>query len=303
MLKTCVRCLVEQPIENYSIGRKNKGGRRPTCKNCIRLLYLADIDRIKAQSLSFREANREKLRERTRAYNAKNKDYGPLYRERTKEQTKQRTTDYYTKNQAKLVEKSAIYRKENKQLVREYDRKYKLENKEALALYRLNTKEKYSEWHKAYYAKNKETINAKGRQWRLDNIDRSRKNMRERVKRKRKNDNQFRLACCLRGRLRGYLSLKGLPKVGSAIRNLGCDIQFLKEYLEKQFTKGMTWDNSGNKKGQWSLDHIMPLSAFDLTDKQHLALCCHYGNIRPMWAADNIRKGKKIPDVYGQIAA
>lgn len=49
-------------------------------------------------------------------------------------------------------------------------------------------------------------------------------------------------------------------RVGSAVRDLGCSIEFLKSYLESKFTGNMSWEN----QGEWYIDHIKPLSSFNL---------------------------------------
>jgi hypothetical protein len=71
---------------------------------------------------------------------------------------------------------------------------------------------------------------------------------------------------------------------------LGCTIEFLKEYIESLFMKGMTWDNYG----EWHLDHIRPCASFDLTAPVQQAKCFHWSNLQPLWAHDNISKGAKI---------
>ena len=52
----------------------------------------------------------------------------------------------------------------------------------------------------------------------------------------------------------------------------------------------MTWDNWGD----WHLDHIIPLSHFDLSDRKQLKQACHYTNMQPLWAADNLSKKDKL---------
>jgi hypothetical protein len=54
----------------------------------------------------------------------------------------------------------------------------------------------------------------------------------------------------------------------------------------------MTWEN-WSKYG-WHIDHIKPLSSFNLTDYEQLKMACHYTNLQPMWAKDNLIKSNKV---------
>ena len=94
----------------------------------------------------------------------------------------------------------------------------------------------------------------------------------------------------LSGRL--YNALKNNHKTGSAVKDLGCTIEQFKVYLESKFTKGMNWDNYGLHS--WHIDHVKPLSSFDLTDKEQFKKACHYTNLQPLWAKDNLIKSNKI---------
>ena len=100
----------------------------------------------------------------------------------------------------------------------------------------------------------------------------------------RKKDANFRLSCNLRSRL--YQAIKSNQKSGSAVRDLGCSISEFKLYIENQFEPGMSWDNYGS----WHLDHVIPLSRFDLENRTDFLEGCNYLNIQPMWAVENIRK-------------
>lgn len=108
-------------------------------------------------------------------------------------------------------------------------------------------------------------------------------------------DIQFRLRTILRSRLTKFVS--GKVRTGSAVRDLGCSINNLIRYLESKFLPGMNWENHGIDSGKkkWHIDHIIPLASFDLTDKEQLLKACHYTNLQPLWAEDNIRKSDKLP--------
>lgn len=105
----------------------------------------------------------------------------------------------------------------------------------------------------------------------------------------RKTNPQFRLDSNLRRRI--HHALKGTSKSSSAASLLGCDINFFREYIESKFLPGMSWDNYGLRG--WHVDHIKPCASFDLTNPQEQVICFHYSNLRPLWAKDNLSKGKK----------
>lgn len=107
------------------------------------------------------------------------------------------------------------------------------------------------------------------------------------VKKRMRDDPEFRLSMLLRIRLIG--AIKKNSQSGSAVRDLGCSIPFLKKFLEDKFTHGMNWDNWGIHG--WHIDHIVPLSSFDLSKREELLKAVHYTNLQPLWGVDNLRKG------------
>jgi hypothetical protein len=91
------------------------------------------------------------------------------------------------------------------------------------------------------------------------------------------------------------LPRKSLPVSPASMARdfLGCSVSELVEQFEGQFEEGMSWENFGTRG--WVTDHIIPLCAFDLRRKSHIARACHHTNLRPCWEIENIRKGGKIP--------
>ena len=88
-----------------------------------------------------------------------------------------------------------------------------------------------------------------------------------------------------------YRALKHEKELSSQ-EYLGCNTQLLKEHIEKQWDEKMNWDNYG----EWHIDHIKPLKyreEGELPSLEELARRCHYTNLQPLWAADNIAKGNR----------
>lgn len=99
----------------------------------------------------------------------------------------------------------------------------------------------------------------------------------------RETNPQFKIGLNLRRRL--LRALKGNTKPGSAVRDLGCSIDELKLYLESMFDANMAWNNYGR---YWNIDHIIPLSAIDLSNREQLLVVVHWTNLRPMKCKENI---------------
>ena len=184
-----------------------------------------------------------------------------------------------------------------------YYQRHKEEVKARVAIYRANNKEAIKDRQKNYYLKNKDTLNVKSniykKTWRKKNKDKIKlqdklyhQKNKQRIYEYRKNkikiDIKTKLARRLRDRLR--CAIKNNQKTGSAVKDLGCTISELKIYLESKFQLGMTWGNYG----KWHIDHFLPLSKFDLTNREELLKAVNYTNLQPLWATDNLSKSNKI---------
>ena len=92
-------------------------------------------------------------------------------------------------------------------------------------------------------------------------------------------------------RTRAWVALNGSHKSKRTTAFLGCTPKELREHLERLFRDGMSWENYGLRG--WHIDHIVPLSILDLSDPCEVARACHYTNLQPLWARDNIRKSNR----------
>lgn len=153
----------------------------------------------------------------------------------------------------------------------------------------LATKRRYD---RKYYAIPENQEKAKANAARREKDPEGRKKINAQRKQRKREDLQFKLGVNLRGRLGA--AVKNNSKTGSAVQDLGCSIEELKTHLESKFQPGMEWGNWGKGKNKWNIDHIMPLAAFDLTNRQHVVLACNYLNLQPLWFQDNLEKHNKI---------
>lgn len=71
---------------------------------------------------------------------------------------------------------------------------------------------------------------------------------------------------------------------------LGYSPDDLRRHIERQFAKGMTWDNMGD----WHIDHITPIQYFLEIGETSPAVINALPNLMPIWAAENLSKGAKV---------
>ena len=122
------------------------------------------------------------------------------------------------------------------------------------------------------------------------NLDWWRKYEREYRYNRRKDDMFFKIKGNLSGRLSDLINKRNLST--NTFELIGCNRETFLSHIEKQFTEGMTWENYGLKG--WHIDHITPLSSFDLIIESEVKKACHYTNLQPLWWYDNLEKGNKI---------
>lgn len=138
-----------------------------------------------------------------------------------------------------------------------------------------------------YYKENKKELNERSKERYSLKKTSIIKQQNEYCKQRRETDVGFKISGYLRSRL--TKAIKNNAKNGSAVKDLGCTIEQLKQHFELLFVSNMSWDNYG----EWHIDHIKPLSSFDLTNPAELKKACHYTNLQPLWAKDNLKKGKR----------
>lgn len=83
-------------------------------------------------------------------------------------------------------------------------------------------------------------------------------------------------------------------KVDKTIEYVGCNGQTLKEWLEFNMEGGMTWENHGTL---WQMDHVIPVTKFDMSDAEQVKICFSWCNMRPMESkANNTKNNNVLPE-------
>lgn len=184
----------------------------------------------------------------------------------------------YIENNLEIKLKSKLWRQNNPEKRKEVNDNYRSENKEKIKNsdkeYREKNKEKEQNRLKIYYQNNKEKV-----------INRNKKYNKNRLI----NDGFFRVKTYIRNRINKFLKLKKIYKTNKTFEIVGCSPEFLKEHIEKQFTEGMCWELMGM---MIHIDHIIPLSS--AKTEEDVYKLCHYTNLQPLWAEDNLKKSNKI---------
>lgn len=115
-------------------------------------------------------------------------------------------------------------------------------------------------------------------------------------------DTEFNIKEKLRAQLRDRAKTKryekalryvlGSPTSASAlVESLGYTVEQLRIHFERQFKRGMTWP--AFRAGLIHIDHIIPLSKFDLSQESEIKAAWALTNLRPMWAKLNIERGSR----------
>jgi hypothetical protein len=112
-----------------------------------------------------------------------------------------------------------------------------------------------------------------------------------RNKKKKADNPAFRVRCNMAKRMSEMMKGVGLSKNSSILDFIGCSQDQLRDHIERQFAKWMTWKNYGTR---WQVDHILPCASFDHTDPNQVRQCWHFTNLRPLCSKKNASKSDTI---------
>jgi hypothetical protein len=233
------------------------------CNKCSTTKPLTEFHKNKSSLDGYTHVCKDCAIAKSRAWYAANKEKAAAtrkaYREENKEACVARAQTWAEENREKSNAMKAAWKKKNPETVRRHAREGARRDPEKQAARKL-----------AYRAENRHVERAYLKKRRAENIH------------QRVHDsmgNRFRDV--LRGKKNGK----------SWVEFAGYGTKELKAHLESLFLPGMAWENYGT----WHIDHKRPVASFDFTvDLEGTArICWALSNLQPLWAVDNMKKGKK----------
>lgn len=185
--KTCRKCELILPIEQFHKLSRSRDGYASLCKGCKA-----------AEDDAYRAGNRERIRKRQQEYRASNaEELKRKAKERyaqDPEKVKERVRKWAAENPEKVKDRQRKWTAENAEKVQERQKRWVKENaqrsREIKKVWNERNKAQVKVINQSYYAKNKERVKASAKAWREANPEKWREIIRmNRIKREARKKN------------------------------------------------------------------------------------------------------------------
>lgn len=281
--KVCIKCGVEKSFDCFRKDDRSKTGYRNVCRECDKKREKEyrekNIERRRAISRASTEKNKEKYNLRRNKKRAEDEDYRNMLIEKNKKWRDENPKHHlkrYKRDKEKLLENSKRWREKNKDEIKKRD-----EQKRAIK--KIFFKNQFSDVIEFQTA------------WReqIDIFKNQERRKKESIKykEKRKTDIQYKLSDNMRARLRKALKIQSAKKTKATMDLVGCTGLELSYYLE----------SLGYDKFTDHIDHIIPISKFNLIDPEHQLIACHYLNLQPLHYSENCSKHDSLPKNWQDV--
>lgn len=273
----------------------------------------ANKDKIKLRSAKYYQANKESIKKRVSEYYQNNKEQASKKNKAWRIKNAEYIKEYRNRPDVKARHKhlTKVWKDNNKEHLLAYNKKRWADNKEELskvnkqwmkdnAEYRKKWKIQYQkdnqdkiksyrkQYYPSYYLKNKETIIKNGKEWAKNNRDSVRKNQRDYMRRELK---KYPLFYRIKGNINSALKAYSIVKAKS-IKRYGIFIDKIVKHLTKEAKAlGYTYKDI---KDYFHIDHIIPISYYNLNNEKDIAKCWNCLNLRWLPVKENISRGNKL---------
>ena len=177
------------------------------------------------------------------------------YREKNRDAINAKLNEYYKANKDDLLIKNKKYREENKDAINQQRQEYR----------------------------NRETVKEHIKKKQMEYLP----IRKEKIKERRKTDLNFQIQEVVKNKIHKFLK----NRKTSYAELIGCDLDFFKKWMEYRFDDTMCWENFGKT---WQIDHILPLSLFNMQNKIDQRVCFHWTNLQPLNSIENRAKSNKL---------
>lgn len=287
-MRTCSRCGEAKPEtkEYFSVHKQHLRGLNAKCKQCCNAAAIErkardpEIYRAKQREAQarYRAAHPEKIKQETKLYWGRWRDANP-------EKVKEQRNRWRAANAEKVRAGIARWQASNRERVRELGRAWQAANPERCAARKARWLSK---------PQSREKLRLALKEWQKKNPEKYRAKRARRYQRIKAENGTLAISKRMSNAI--LISLKRQRVGGKGGRSwahlVPYSLQELIAHIERQFTRGMTWQNWGP---YWHLDHIIPVSSFKFTsaDCAEFRACWALTNLRPLRAQENIRKSAK----------
>lgn len=263
--KLCSKCGQRKPITDFYANKLSKDGKQSECKECNnarhRKYYAEHAEQYRRTHAKYHLNNYEKNRARSLKYSHS-------------EQGIKKRKEYYEAHKEEIKEYNKQYREKNIDKIRERQRRYYHANKDKVAV-----------WKKRYEDSHREQLLASDKRYREEH----KKEINEKHLERLHNDPIFKLKERVRFNVRDALRRKKHNKTCRTADIVGCDLDYLCNYLLKTWEKnyGKPWDGE-----PYHIDHIIPLAT--AKTEEEVRKLCHYTNLQLLSPEDNMKKSDSI---------
>lgn len=260
-MKKCTKCFIEKPLLDFHKDSNAKGGRHPVCKNC-KNKYTRSLNSREKTFLETKICTKCKVVKDVKFFSKNCRTPSGLG-----SHCKQCSHEY---DLARKIQKDhAIFMKTCSSCL-----ETKLSNE-------FSKSARSSDGYRSACKTCDKKVREKTKDYRSNYA-------RKKIAFKRKNDPFFLIKDRARGLIYDSLRRYGYKKGSRTEKIIGISFLEFKSYIESKFLEGMCWE----KRGEWHIDHIVPLST--AKNEDDVIKLCHYTNLQPLWAKDNLKKGSKI---------